>query len=302
MIVAITGGTGFVGRALIDRARGEGHLVRALARRPRPGREGVEWIAGDLADKPALARLVAGAGAVIHVAGVTRAIDPAAFETGNVIGTASLVEAALAEQTRRFVFVSSLSAREPGLSAYGASKARAEILVEASAADWTIVRPPAVYGPHDREMFELFRAAKWGFVPMPRGGRASLIHVDDLARLLVALAPAREEALRRRFEPDDGRAGGWEHRELALAIGAAVGRTPRVLALSRRTMDWAARIDVLLREAQARLTPDRVGYMAHPDWVVSAAGAVPAGLWTPRIDTCAGLKATARWYREQGWL
>ena len=62
----------------------------------------------------------------------------------------------------------------------------------ASGLDWTIVRPPAIYGPRDREMFELFRAAQWGVVPMPRGGRASLIHVDDLARLLLALVPGGE--------------------------------------------------------------------------------------------------------------
>src|SRR3546814_17041289 len=74
------------------------------------------------------------------------------------------------------------------LSRYGASKAQAEELVKSSGLDWTIVRPPAVYGPRDTEMFELFRAARLGIVPLPPGGATSIIHVDDLARLLLVLA------------------------------------------------------------------------------------------------------------------
>lgn len=300
--IAITGGTGFVGQALIDRAEQAGIAVRALARRPQTARAGVEWIAGDLADHAALARLVDGAEAVVHVAGVVNTSDPAEFERGNVAGTLAVVEAALGAGVPRFVHVSSLSAREPSLSVYGGSKARAEQVVRASPLDWTIVRPPAVYGPRDRDLFELFRSAKWGVVPTPAAGRTSMIHVDDLARLLLALLPGGEDVTARVFEPDDGRLGGWSHRDLALAIGAALGRRPRVLGLSKRTMEWAAKADGMMRGARAKLTLDRVGYMTHPDWVVSAGADVPPAVWQPAIDTHEGLKATAQWYREQGWL
>lgn len=302
MTIAITGGTGFVGRAVIDRALERGVPLRALTRAQQPASTGVEWVAGDLADRRALNRLVKGAEAVIHIAGLTNAPNAAAFEEGNVAGTLALIEAALAAGVPRFVFVSSLSAREPGLSAYGASKARAEKLVRASSLDWTIVRPPAVYGPRDKDMFELFRAAKWGVVPMPKDGRASLIHVDDLARLLLALAPGGEDVTHRSFEPDDGKRGGWTHHELALAIGWAVGRRPKVLGLSRRTMELAAKADGLMRGKRAKLTLDRVGYMTHPDWVAGHGARVPGAVWRPRIETRGGLKSTAQWYREQGWL
>ncbi len=302
MTIAVTGATGFVGQALVARALEAGRRVKALARRPQEPREGVEWIPGDLADRGALARLVAGVEAVIHVAGVVNAPDPAGFEAGNVAGTLAVVENAIAAGVPRFVHVSSLSAREPGLSAYGGSKARAEKLVRASALDWTIVRPPAIYGPHDREMFELFRAAKWGVVPTPGDGRVSLVHVDDLARLLLALVPRGEDGSHRSFEPDDGKRGGWSHYELARAIGWAVGRRPKVLGLSRKTMEWAAKADGLMRGKRAKLTLDRVGYMIHPDWVVSHGARVPGALWRPRIETREGLRATAQWYREQGWL
>ena len=302
-MLAVTGATGFVGQALLDRAAAAGTPVRALARRPQEARRGAEWILGDLEDRAALAALLAGAEAVVHVAGAVNAPDPAGFEAANVTGTLAVIEAALSAGVQRFVHVSSLSAREPELSAYGASKARAEKLVRASGLDWTIVRPPGIYGPRDVDYFEMFRLAKWGVMPVPpRDGRASIIHADDLARLLLALVPGGEAASQQVFEPDDGRKNGWSHYELARAVGWAMGRRPWVLHLSRKSLERAAKADRLVRGAKARLTPDRVGYMSHPDWVASPFAQVPGELWQPQIATREGLKATAKWYRDNGWL
>lgn len=302
MTIAITGATGFVGQALLERAGSE-HEIRALTRREQKKRAGVEWVPGDLGAKNALRKLVRGAEAVIHVAGVVNAPDPAWFEEGNVVGTLNLIEAAKAEGVQRLIHVSSLSAREPQLSAYGASKERAEKLVKASGLDWTLVRPPAIYGPRDTEMFELFRIARWGLMPMPPSeGRMSVIHVDDLARLLLALVPGGEGLSQQVFEPDDGREGGWSHFEMARTIGWAMGRRPWVVHLSRASLERAAKADRFLRRHKAKLTPDRVGYMAHPDWVASHGARPPAELWQPKIATREGLKATAQWYRENGWI
>lgn len=302
MTIAVTGGTGFVGQCLLDVAAQDGIPVQALARKTQPDRKGVSWYAGDLLNPKALQRLARGSEAVIHVAGVVNAAHPAEFEAGNVAGTMAVIEAALKAGVPRFVFVSSLSAREPGLSTYGASKLRAEKLVRASGLDWTIVRPPTIYGPRDKDVFELFRAAKWGIVPMPREGYQSLIHVQDLARLLLALVPGGEGVTHKLFEPDDGRLGGWPHRELAEAIGQAVGRRPKVLGLSPKALHWAARADQAMRGTKAKLTLDRAGYMSHPDWCVGEGRRPPIALWRPKIDTRSGLRATAQWYREAGWL
>ena len=301
MKLAITGGTGFVGSHLIDQAVATGHRLSALTRRPQPPRDGVTWIAGNLGDREALTRLVEGADAVIHVAGLLSAANEAAFDRANVAGTLAMLAAATAAGNRRFVFVSSLAAREPGLSMYGGSKARAEELVRESGLDWSIVRPPAVYGPGDRETLELFKMAKLGLMLMPPDGRLSLIHADDLARLLLALAaPGAPSGLT--IEPDDGRPGGWTHRSFAAALGKAVGKRPLVLSAPASILHLAARADRLLRGAKAKLTPDRAAYFSHRDWLVDPGRAAPPGLWAPHVATGQGLADTAGWYRRLGWL
>jgi nucleoside-diphosphate-sugar epimerase len=282
----------------------QGHHVKALTRRDQQPRAGVGWVRGDLEDAGALAALVAGADAVIHVAGLTNTPDPAEFEIANVTGTANVIAAMKGAGAKRLVFVSSLSARMPALSAYGASKAKAEAVVEASGLDWTTVRPPAVYGPRDIDMLDLFRAAKWGVVPLPPGGATSIIHADDLAALLVALAASNAAPTKKKvYEPDDGREGGWSHKELAQAIGRAAGkRSVFAPHLPRAVLDAAATADRLLRGDKAKLTADRVGYMAHPNWVARFDRKPPPGIWQPKIDGEEGLRITAEWYKREGWL
>ena len=301
MKLAITGGTGFVGGHLLGLALAAGHQVQALTRRSQPARDGVTWIDGALDRPESLDRLVEGADAVIHVAGVLNARDAAGFETGNVAGTTAMLVPAEKAGVSRFVHVSSLAAREPKLSMYGASKARSEALVEASPLSFAIVRPPAVYGPGDRETLELFRMAARGVVLLPPKGRLSVIHADDLARLLLALAdPACASGLL--IEPDDGRHRGWSHEEFGQALGRAVGRRVATLSMPRAAVHFGARIDGLVRRDKAKLTPDRAAYFCHPDWMVEPARGAPEALWRPQIETDQGLAATARWYREAGWL
>lgn len=300
MTFAITGGTGFVGSTLIDLALAGGHQVRALTRRPQPPRDGVTWVDGALDTPDALDRLMTGADAAIHVAGVVNAPNRDGFARGNIEGTRAMIAAATRADLRRFVQVSSLAAREPGLSAYGWSKAEADALVTASDLDWTIVRPPAVYGPGDMEMFELFRLASKGLALLPPGGRLSVIHVADLARLLLTFAEC--DPGKHIYEPDDGRDGGWSHAEFAHAIGAAVGKRVRPLAMPRWVMRAAARADGMVRGDKAKLTRDRVDYFCHPDWTATHGAKPPVDLWQPQIATPQGLADTAAWYRARGLL
>ncbi len=303
-LLAVTGGTGFVGKATLVRALAAGHGVRALTRRPQPAHERLEWVAGSLEDHDALDRLVAGVDTVVHIAGVVNAPDRAGFEAGNGAGTAAVIAAMQRAGVRRLVHVSSLAAREPQLSDYGWSKAEAERHVMSSGLDWTMVRPPAIFGPGDAELLELFQMATRGFVLLPPGGRLSVIHVDDLADCLLRLAlPGAETTHGATFEVDDGRPTGWSHVEFARAIGQAVGRpSVRTISMPSALVRLGARIDRLVRGDKARLTPDRAAYFCHEDWVVNPALRPPAALWQPAMATDLGLATTAQAYRERGLL
>ncbi|MGE0179998.1 MAG: NAD-dependent epimerase/dehydratase family protein [Sphingomonas sp.] len=299
--LAITGATGFVGSRLLEMARAADHQVRALTRGPRPRTDGVTWIEGALDRPETLATLAEGADAVVHVAGLINAPDRETFDAVNVAGTAHMIDAARAAGIHRFIHISSLAAREPGLSDYGGSKARSEQVAAASGLDWTILRPPAVYGPGDRETFELFKMARRGFVALPPRGHFSIIHVDDLAGLILALIDA-PETHGETYEPDDGREGGWEHRHFARTLSRLFGKRAATVAMPAPVLKGVARLDRLVRRGKAKLTPDRARYFSHPDWVAAAERRPPARLWTPKVRTPTGLKATAEWYLAQGWL
>lgn len=299
--LAITGGTGFVGSTLIRQAVAAGWRVRALARQPQENVAGVSWTLGALDQPDSLATLLSGTEAIIHVAGVTNTPTRAGFAAGNIAGTEAMIAAASVSGVRRFIHVSSLSAREPLFSNYGWSKAEAEKSVEASALDWTMVRPPAIYGPGDTDHLDLFKAARFGVMPLPPRGRISEIEVSDLARLLLALIPD-SASIGQCYEPDDGRDGGWTHEDFARAIGVAVGRAVFPLHLPAAIVKLGAHLDRLLRGDKAKLTPDRAAYFCHPDWVIDPTKRPPPSLWVPKVQTPQGLAATAKAYRAAGWL
>jgi nucleoside-diphosphate-sugar epimerase len=143
--------------------------------------------------------------------------------------------------------------------------------------------------------------AKLGLMLMPPKGRVSVIHADDLARLLLALCgPSVPSNIL--IEADDARPGGWTHREFARALAAALGTRPAILSSPGVLLRLAARVDQWWRGEKAKLTTDRAAYFSHRNWVVEPKRACPASIWKPEIETIQGLADTATWYREQGWL
>ncbi|QTD55739.1 NAD-dependent epimerase/dehydratase family protein [Parasphingorhabdus cellanae] len=302
--LAITGATGFVGGHLLNLAVRAGFPVRALTRRTQDDRPNVTWVRGALDNPASLSVLCTGADVVIHIAGVVNAPTREGFEAGNVAGTLAVVEAAKKAGCKRFIHVSSLAATLPDLSIYGETKARAEKIVKSSGLDWTIIRPPAIYGPGDGEMLELFKMAKTGFVTLPpdADGRLSVIHVDDLSRALMTIIPEHEDLTAQIFEVDDGKTGGWTQSSFAKAIGWAIGRRIKPVATPKLFLKLGAKADRLMRRDKAKLTEDRVSYFCHDDWTVDPAKRLPPETWTAQIETRQGLKDTAKWYRQNDWL
>jgi nucleoside-diphosphate-sugar epimerase len=299
--LAITGGTGFVGAEVLHQAIKAGWSVKALTRRPQTEQPHITWINGTLDDQQALQTLCIGADAIIHIAGVTNTPDRSGFINGNVTGTQNIVTAAIAAGVKRFIHVSSLSAREPQLSDYGWSKLEGERCVTDSVLDWTIIRPPGVFGPGDVDHLDLFKSAKWGIIPLPPKGQISEVYVRDLAQLLLAL-PHAPETIRQSYDADDGKTGGWTHEEFAQAIARAMGKKAVPLHLPAIIVKLGARLDRILRKDQAKLTPDRASYLCHPNWAIDPQRRPPATVWTPATDTHGALAETVAAYKKIGWL
>jgi nucleoside-diphosphate-sugar epimerase len=302
-IVALTGGTGFIGQRLIAYLVEHGHQVRALTRRPQTEMPGVTWVEGDLDHTEALAQLCANCDVIIHMAGVIKGLHAADFERGNVAGTANILGAATTAGVSRFLHISSLVARAPKLSHYSRSKAAAEDLVRATDLDWTILRPPGVYGPGDRETLALFKAAKGPLMPVAMGrAKVSWIYVDDLcAAISAAIAPSLRHTI---IEVDDG-TGGYTHRQFAHALARAVGGTPKIVALPKFIIWTVGFFNQLIshrRGKAAMLTPGKAREIFYHDWSVRDANLNRLTKWQPHVPLASGLKTTARWLKAQKWL
>lgn len=305
-LVAVTGATGFVGSHLLAALSRHGWKLRILVRRwsPLPSLAGVdaEVVWGDLADEPALRRLLIGADALVHAAGLIKARTPAEFQAVNRDGTALL--AALAPDLP-FLLLSSLAAREPQLSPYAASKRAAEEVLARRGGPWLAVRAPAVYGPGDRETLAYFRAVARGLAPQPKvpDARLSLMHVSDLAEALaLALDKPPAPAV---YEIDDGHEGGHSYRDMAEAAGAALGRRARSLRIPRTPMLAVAQLNLLRQSLSGRtqiLTPAKVNEMFHPDWTVHDRRLTAAIGLSARYDLLEGFRDTILWYRARKWL
>lgn len=311
-LAAVTGATGFLGRHLVAALVRAGFRVRLLVRQDptHPLLAGIhpELVMGDLDSDAALSRLVRGADVVIHAAGLIKARDRAHFFAVNEGGSARLGQAiAAGAPGARLVIVSSQAAREPHLSDYAASKRAGEgaALAAAGIQDWVIIRPPAIYGPWDRETLALFKAMKGPLVPVLGGAdaRIAMIHATDAADAVAALArPGGPQG--DIFTLADGVPGyGWG---MILDTAAlAMGRSPRRVALPQaalRLLGQAGSLRAALTGKAQMLTVGKVREISHPDWSVPPCDMPPSAIWQPRIALAAGFADTVSWYRAHGWL
>jgi nucleoside-diphosphate-sugar epimerase len=310
-LAAVTGATGFIGRPLVTALSHAGWRVRLLARRePRiPDWEGLhlEVVPGSVEVAAALERLVDGADVLVHAAGLIKAARRQSFFAVNADATACLARIAgrIAPQAH-FVLVSTLAAREPQLSEYAASKRAGEEAVRSLlGARATVLRPPAVYGPGDRETLRFFRIAAGRLVPLPGPpqARAALIHVQDLARLLVALAT--DEPTGKAWAAADARPQGYGWAEIlgmaAQAVGNRHARFVQAPAALLRAVAWSGDCARLFG-VSAMLNSQKLRELSHLDWSVAPAErAQPVG-WSPRFTLAQGFADTVAWYRRAGWL
>ena len=321
----ITGASGFVGSHVVEMSNGFKFQLRALVRKPADAERlrsaGVECVIGSLEDAAALREAMAGVTAVLHLAAVTKARTPAEYHRANVAGTQAVIDVMLATAPRpeRLIYLSSLAAVGPPvngrpvsredtprpLTSYGRTKLAGEKVCEVAAdrLQVAILRAPAVYGPRDRDVFEFFRLANRGVVPLPSAatGRVQMIHVRDLARSL--LLAATSSAARGVYHVAEARSYDWE--AVARMVGAALGKRVRVPRVPTPVIVAAATLSETIFGLMGKSTifnREKADELAVPGWLCETELARRDFGFEAHIALQEGFNETANWYKINGWL
>jgi nucleoside-diphosphate-sugar epimerase len=322
-LVALTGGTGFVGSHVADALLSAGYRVRALVR--RPGSPGwlkgldVDVATGDVRDPAGLDAFVADADVVVHAAGKTSARNEAGYVAANAGGTANVVAATLrTAPAAHLVLVSSQAAGGPSVdglpvsasargrpvSSYGRSKLEGENEVRnATRLAYTILRPAAVYGPRETAIRDLFVAASRGVVPLLAGGRprVQLVYVGDVARAVLA-------AIRRGGRQETFYAAHPEvldYRRIAETLASLPARRPLLLPVPGgliRAAGWLIGALSALSSGPPVFNGEKAAEMLQPAWLCYV-GDAQVALGRPfETDFARGARLTWNWYVENGWI
>ncbi len=319
----VTGGTGFIGSHLVDNLLQRGCEVRCLVRDPSRLRwlqgKPVTIVEGDLGSRSVMQKAASGTDAVFHLAGVTAAGSREAYHEINAEGCRSVGKASLSARHPPdvFIYMSSLAAMGPGrsdeivaenrvphpVSDYGRSKLKGErILSEMGPLPLVVVRPPAVYGPRDREIFPLFKLASKGVFPVFNSrSRISLIHVQDLVRGVVGAAEkARAGETYFLTHPAPVKTS-----DLPRLFGEAFGRKVRMFTVPVTLLNGAAAVSETWGRVKGNMpvfNRDKVRELTAPGWVCGWQKAEKEIAFTAELSLKDGLIETARWYREMKWL
>ncbi len=328
----VTGGTGFIGSHLVEALKQRGYdEVRCLVRGPMRWLDGQDVVSvqGDLADAEALAEGVRGADCVYHLAGVTRTPDWATYEQVNVVATRRLLEIVrqVNPALKKVLVTSSLAAVGPAesrvadeqtplepISQYGRSKAEMERALATPTADGTVylrdlplvvVRPSAVYGPREADLYTFFKAVNTGVCPVignVEEPALSLVHARDVAHGMIDAAEAEATTGRTYFL-------GSEHfyswRQIKEAATAALGKKALTLRIPGALMGTLGAVVERISRLAGRYPPlnrDKAREILQTCKMCSVERARRDFGYRQRVSLEDGVRETIAWYKAEGWL
>lgn len=191
-MIFLTGGTGFLGRNLLEKLFNKKIKVRCLVRDRKKidSNSMVEVIEGDISDKGTLYKGTQGVDTVIHLAAIIKSADDNDFAKVNVEGTGNLVGACLKNNVQRIIYISSLDAGLENTNSYGRTKRTAEDIVKRSNINYIILRPALIYGKGSKDICLLAELIKrYPIIPVFGNGEGLLqpVHVDDVCDIIIRL-------------------------------------------------------------------------------------------------------------------
>ena len=254
-----------------------------------------EQIPVALTDVEKLTGIVAESIAVIYCAGSVRGRKPADFAEANIEGVQAIIDAlGRVDHAPPLLLLSSLAATRPQVSDYSQSKHQGEMLLKGNSLfPWTILRPPAIYGPGDKEMLPVLKMARRGLLlhAGARQQRLSLLHVDDLARAVEAWLLQWQQCLHQTYSIDDGKPGGYEWDDIGTAV--STGKY-NLLKMPEFLLTNTARLNLLIARLLGyppMLTPGKVQELIQPDWLSADNQEFTAATgWNPALDLESGVR------------
>ena len=323
MKVFVTGGTGFIGSHLVDRLLAEpDHEIRCLVRAHNKWliNKDLKFFKGSLQDLSALHEGINGADIVYHIAGVVKAPDQDFFDAANVDATENVLRMAMKHKVPKVVILSSLAACGPSpdnplteedplkpVTMYGESKKRMEEMVSGVVNDSvsvTIIRPPAVYGPREEQIFRVFQMASWRVFPIIGDGtssRLSLIHVNDLVDGILLAASEKKPGVETYFISSEDLYT-WD--EIRLATRYAMGKKIYPLKFKPEFVQFAGNISEKIASLIGRypvINREKSRELGL-QWICSVDKAKARLGFRQRTGLKDGLVQTIAWYKNHNWL
>lgn len=328
MKVLVTGASGFLGSHIVERLIARNDSVRALVRKSSNTqlleKLGVELTYGAIDQHDTLPAAVKDVDAIIHCAGLVKARNPAEFDAVNHKGAEALALAALEHNPglRRFVHVSSAAVMGPGkagekrtrddepnpVTEYGRSKLRGEraIIALKDKLPITVIRPPAIYGPRDTEMFAFFQMVSYGLAVKMGGGFDAMVVIygEDCADACIRAIDNESVPSGSVYFVHDGHAHSFDEmadciaRSLDVELWAKPVVPIPVLRFAAKLSEAYGRV----ANKAMMFTQDKVNELAikHFDFDLTATRDELG--WSPKVSFAEGAKLTAKWYRENRWI
>ncbi len=320
MKVLVTGATGFIGSFLVEALIEKGYDITCLVRNSSncrwPAHPGLQCLSGDLNDADSYAGKLGAFDYIYHLAGLTKADSAKAFHQANAQCTQKLVASAaeMNPALKRFLHVSSLAAGGPSLhgrplteddpacpvSDYGKSKLEGEkaVISFKGRLPVTIVRPPAVFGPRDRDFFLVFKAVHGRLFPFWGKASYSLIYVEDLVQGMI-LAAEHQQSAGKVYYLADSRV--YSNEDILAAVSHALGRKAFRVRLPRMLLPGLA---LVLKKIGKKgiINPDKIREIRYPDWTCDPARALNELGYYSETSLGEGFRNTADWYRKEKWL
>jgi len=326
MKALVTGSTGFVGSHLVEKILERGYEVRCFLRPDTRldyiNNLPVELFRGDYSNSESLKKAVDDVDYVFHVGGVTKSKTKNGYFEGNYLATVKLLEAVLSNNLslRRFVLISSQAAVGPGhssqpvneetpchpITTYGVSKLKAEekCLSVKDKLPITIIRPPAVYGPRDKDIFEFFKSASKHVIAISGFGRKilSLVHVYDLVEGII-IAAENPQAAGQIYFIANSEIYDWD--TIANLTKQIIGKWTITVRVPHLAIFSIAAISELVSRIQGRaalINFEKARDMVQKNWACSPAKAERELGYKAKLTIRAGIENTIQWYKENKWI